>query len=439
MSFQQKNGLPVTGIADAATMALMSKGGSTGGGTTTTTPPKTLKQGEMHPDGSGTVKYDSLTGKPLGAGQTTPFNPADAIAEINAKANEEMKKDLALFEEKIGPKVDESDASKILKTIVKSFEEKNKETTTPEKSFTEKFADKRAELKVDAKEAEMAGIDAEIAKLDNEWKSLQDTEDNRQVSKLQINRRKSEEQILYEKARGELVGKKNTLANELNQKYNVIDTFMKYSEMDYEAAEREYTNKFNQAIALTNLIKNVEDSEKADAERKSDNARANLQVMMSSLKGKQFSELDSSTKSELAKMELQAGLPTGFTEFALSSMDEPVVSMGSEFTNSSGQRQVPVYTKNPETGMITSKLITIGTAAVNPTEGDRDRNAINSTLKKLVTGLDGYTDPYLFISARATSDLSPSEFNSRFGHLVNPASKTIAGLKGGGSIDFDNL
>ncbi len=63
-----------------------------------------------------------------------------------------------------------------------------------------------------------------------------------------------------------------------------------------------------------------------------------------------------------------------------------------------------------------------------PTSSEKESAEITSVLSKLKTGSDGYTDPFLFIKIRAKSSLSPSEFNSRFGYLINPTSKKKVGL-----------
>ena len=295
--------------------------------------------------------------------QITPQDAEQArlaeIARINGEANTTQGKDFSVIKSTLGNTVDESDSSKILKSLVNSF---TAGTATPKApSMAEQFATQRANLGVGDKETQLSNINAEIAKLDNEFATLSDEETNRKVSVLQINRRKTDQQIKYESARRDLDTKKNVIVNELNQKYSVIENIMKYAGMDYDNAQQDYNTKFNQAIALTNLIKGVEDSAKSDAERKSDNARANLQVMMTQLKGKDYPALDSATQADIKNMELQAGFPAGFTQFISEAVDEPVVSIGSEFTDANGNRQVPVYTKNTNTGVVSAELIGLGT------------------------------------------------------------------------------
>src|SRR3990167_2033208 len=364
MNFQQQNGLQVDGIVGPLTTAALAKVANGAPSIIQPETKKTILPATIKAPDDPSNEYNTATG----ASNPKYINPATGktqqqeIEGINANANSDMEKLLEGFKTNLGTKVDVSDSSKLIKTITDSFIDN--ESAPAKTSLVDTLNTKRAELGVGAKETELTNINSEIAKLDAEFSELSDEESNRKVSVLQIGRRKTEQQNLYNKARNDLTLKRNSVVNELNQKYSVIDSIMKYTSADYENAQENYTTKFNQAISITNLIKNVEEAAKSDVERKTDNARANVQVMMDTLKDKRvdFSKLDSATLLDLKNMEIQAGLPVGFTKFAMSATDEPVVSIGSEFTNASKQRQVPIYTKDPSTGVITAKVITLGTS-----------------------------------------------------------------------------
>jgi hypothetical protein len=66
----------------------------------------------------------------------------------------------------------------------------------------------------------------------------------------------------------------------------------------------------------------------------------------------------------------------------------------------------------------------------NPTGQQLDSSAINSANSQLMNarGSDGYTDPNLYARLRASSGISPNEFDNRFGYLVNPLSRAKLGL-----------
>jgi len=370
MAFQQKNGLVVDGIVGPKTQAALQQALSSGG--VVTTPPTTTK-----PADDPSNKYNTDTGK---------LNPKNTdaqaeIAKMNEEANSKQEEDLSSYMDSLGTKIDVSDSSKILKALADSVDDRPDPV-----SLVDTLNKKRKELGVGKQETELADLDTQIAQLDQQITDLFETEDDRMVSMTQIGRRKSEEQRLYEKARNELQVKRTGIVNELNQKYSVIDGIMKYTSADYENAVDDYNTKFTQAINLTNLLRSVDESNKSDAEKKADNARTNLQIMVNTLKDKNvdYGSLDSGTLLNIKNLELQSGLPSGFVKFAMEATDDPIVSMGSEFTNASNQRQVPVYTKNPSTGVVSVKILTLGTSSgdklteseKNKTEADDIASAI---------------------------------------------------------------
>lgn len=359
MAFQQQNGLTVDGIVGPQTRAALAKAGGA----------QTLTQGQSY--AGGTVQFSTETGARLAPGETTPATPGNTggtpgqttttspqaeIESMNNAANEEMEKLLSQFKESVGTSVEVSDSEKLLKALTESFTEQQ-EADKP-KSLTEQLAEKRKELGVDPLETQINDLDAQIAKLDSDFLALQEKTGNRRVSLGQINRRKSAEEIQYSQMKAELNLQRNAIANSLNQKYSVINTFMQYASADYDNAQQAYNTKFTQAINLTNLFKNVEEAKKSDIEKQQDNTKANLQIIMDALKGKDYGSIDAGTKATISKMEAQAGLPLGFTEFVISNFTEdPVISIGSMFANESGQLLVPVYLKNPSTGAVSVQMI----------------------------------------------------------------------------------
>ena len=441
MNFQQQNGLQVDGIVGPLTTAALAKVANGAPSIIQPETKKTILPATIKAPDDPSNEYNTATG----ASNPKYINPATGktqqqeIEGINANANSDMEKLLEGFKTNLGTKVDVSDSSKLIKTLTDSFIDN---ANAPAKtSLVDTLNTKRAELGVGAKETELTNINSEIAKLDAEFSELSDEESNRKVSVLQIGRRKTEQQNLYNKARNDLTLKRNSVVNELNQKYSVIDSIMKYTSADYENAQENYTTKFNQAISITNLIKNVEEAAKSDAEKKVDNARANVQIMMTTFKGKKvdFSKLDSATLLDLKNMEIQAGLPNGFIKFAMSAVDEPVISIGGEYTDASGSRRTPIYTKNPSTGLVTVKTITLP-GGTKP-GGTKDNITIADTTKIfsdfLKTGVapsgqrfgnaigsDGYVDPGVYIKAFQEWTGTTTEFLSKFPvkKYINPLS-----------------
>lgn len=313
---------------------------------------------------------------------TTPTAPApspqEQISAINAEANNTQQTDYSNISSTLGTTVTESDSTKIIKALISNLSA-NPPPAPP--SLEQKFADERAALGVGDLETQSSTIDSQIAQLDTEWKTLTATEDNRLVASNIINRRKSKEQIAYEAQRSDLLNQKNLIVNQLNQKYGVINTIMQLAGQDYQNASAYYQTKFNQTIQLTQLLQGAEAQDKTDAQRAQENSRANLQIVMDSLKGRDYSTLSATTKTDITNMEIQSGLPVGFTEFVSKTTDKPIVSIGSEFTDANGVRSVPVYTQDPKTGVISTSIINLG----GVTQATQTITTEDSTGKYVVT------------------------------------------------------
>ena len=67
------------------------------------------------------------------------------------------------------------------------------------------------------------------------------------------------------------------------------------------------------------------------------------------------------------------------------------------------------------------------------TETEKAQYEVNNTYDRFdkMKGSDNYVDPYSYLRLRADSTLSPSEFDARFGHFINPDPKSqeLVGLK----------
>lgn len=76
---------------------------------------------------------------------------------------------------------------------------------------------------------------------------------------------------------------------------------------------------------------------------------------------------------------------------------------------------------------------TIKVKPATQTQTEKDQVVINSLNNQLVgaKGTDGYTDPNLYARLRASSSISASDFDNRFGYLVNPASYAKLGISKG--------
>jgi hypothetical protein len=74
-------------------------------------------------------------------------------------------------------------------------------------------------------------------------------------------------------------------------------------------------------------------------------------------------------------------------------------------------------------------------------EGDKDTENAQTVKTKLMgnRGTDGYVDPYYYAELRADSRLTPSQFDDKFGYLVNPISKAKFNVGTSATIENKNI
>lgn len=115
--------------------------------------------------------------------------------------------------------------------------------------------------------------------------------------------------------------------NELTTKYGILDTMMKLSQMDYQAAVESYNTQMQTNISFYNAAQNVVEANKTEAQRAQDTARSNAQILINgySAAGIQYADLSTTQKAELAKLGVQSGLGSTVFETMLSVAPEKEV------------------------------------------------------------------------------------------------------------------
>lgn len=320
-------------------------------------------------------KADS-TGKPvtynLAGGGTEIAEPGPAVTpkqeinQIDEEANRRQQEESSKITDEFGEQVDLTASEKLIQKLTDLLEG-GEEGEVEEKGpgpLEQKFVQEREKLGIGGLETELTDINAQIAQLDADFASTLEEEEARVVSVGAIRRRQSAQEIRYNRLKRDLQVQKDSLVNQLNQKYGVLETMVKFTGMDYDNAQQDYERRWNQTIQLTNLIKGIEETAKSDQERKIDNARANAQIMYNLLKegNVNYDTLDESVRLQLKNMEIQAGLPIGFSQFISENLDpeEPVISFLPAYTDVSGNRIQPVGTIDKNTGAFNIQNITLG-------------------------------------------------------------------------------
>ena len=108
--------------------------------------------------------------------------------------------------------------------------------------------------------------------------------------------------------------------NELTTKYGILDTMMKLSQMDYQAAVDSYNSQMQTNISFYNAAQNVVEANKTEVQRAQDTARSNAQILINGYAsaGIQYKDLSTTQKAELSKLGTQSGLGSTVFETMLS-------------------------------------------------------------------------------------------------------------------------
>ena len=197
-----------------------------------------------------------VTGAQAGAQQGAWIGPTPQAekAQINAQANQAMESELTTIQSETN-RTDLSASAQLTERLIKTLETKQAE---PLPSLEQKFLDQRAQLGAGELEDTMASVDAAIAKLDADWTSVEQEEESRGVSMGAIRRRQSALSLEYNRQRRDLVAERTSVANELNVKYGVINSIVKYAGEDINNAQQKYNTEFSQAVQMINMVRNIE-------------------------------------------------------------------------------------------------------------------------------------------------------------------------------------
>lgn len=106
-----------------------------------------------------------------------------------------------------------------------------------------------------------------------------------------------------------LTNQKSALVDQINTSMQMVETYMKYQQMDYQAAQDAYEMQYKQQMDMLNYAQ-----EERSYEQKT--ALANLTILQNQIsKGElDVSKLSEDEKLQINKLELQSGLPIGTTQ-----------------------------------------------------------------------------------------------------------------------------
>jgi len=192
-----------------------------------------------------------------------------------------------------------------------------------------------ASLGVTELETELNSIKDEETKITDELRALTGTEEGKPVAMNVISGRITEEQRVAQTRLDAVIRQKNSVINELNTKYNVINTYVTDLGLDYQDAVTAYNadfdrnykiqsmvtdmadKAFNQSVTLikTGFDMTLDTAKFAQTIKQAniDNARANLTTMANAITSGNmtFDTMSADQKLQIQKLEIQSGLPVG--------------------------------------------------------------------------------------------------------------------------------
>lgn len=111
--------------------------------------------------------------------------------------------------------------------------------------------------------------------------------------------------------------------DEMTAALGSIQMIMQFTQQDYQNASTSYNQQFDQAISTFNLIRGIQQDQKDEAQKATDNARANLQIMTNAITNGNLdiNNLSPDQQAMINKLEVQSGLPIGFTQSIKQKLD----------------------------------------------------------------------------------------------------------------------
>lgn len=118
----------------------------------------------------------------------------------------------------------------------------------------------------------------------------------------------------------ELENSINNVTNQLNTKYNVVNSIMSAKELDYNTASKAYDAQMTENISLFNAAQGIEESLKTEEQRAVDSARSSAQILVNGFMtaGMTFADLTSAQQTQLTQLSLQSGFGADFYSTVMS-------------------------------------------------------------------------------------------------------------------------
>lgn len=239
------------------------------------------------------------------------YSGVNSFAEANKAINENQEKDAASKSVS-----DEPPTRKTTVEVMEEIETAVKPTTEKPAAadFMGAITNYRSEYGVTALETQLDDLRAQEQDLLAAKATRVAAERGKTVATNVIEGRVSEVERQENERIGVVQRSIANATNQLNTKYNIINTLMKAKEMDYNSAVDAYDKEMTTNISTFNAAKNIEEADKSELEREKDNARSNAQIAINALtaSGMTYDQLSPGEQTNLTKLGVQSGLGADF-------------------------------------------------------------------------------------------------------------------------------
>lgn len=309
------------------------------------------------------------------------------------------------------------------------------EPATPD--FAAQFKDLRNQYGVDALETQATDLKTQADQIQADLQAQRNSERSKPVAMNVIEGRISEEEAAANERLTLVNNQLKTVSDQLTTKYNLINSLMGFSKDTYTVAKDKYDSEFTQNLNMINTVKGLADTAQTNVEQAADDARANLQLIYNNITSGAITNVDPGMQATITKLEVQAGLPSGFYQDLQSK--NPKSDIISTTTRTDGtQKYADVLLRNDD-GSITTKSIYLGSDSGTPSSGNKTDTAyslINQLLdRKMSNGIpytvNGYFTPEGFkaiVSSAAESGVSRADIISQYADKFSPGAIDSYGL-----------
>jgi len=213
--------------------------------------------------------------------------------------------------------------------------EELKKTLTPGVAYpeplkrVEKFEELRLEYGVAELETSLSDIKAQIDEEFALLRTQRGIEEGKPVPLGVIAGRISEEERTAQERIDFLGRQQARITDELNTKYSLVNTYMTLMGLDYGDAVKRYDDEFSRNVQMYGIILQQEERAMSAWEYQQTAARANLQIFVNAVTEGNLTYADMSTDQKLmvSKLEVQSGLPVGFTSSLQMSFKDRLLSV----------------------------------------------------------------------------------------------------------------